>query len=170
MTIKLTDSQVRDIRRKYASANPQNVRAKFELYRSLAAEYDVGVQTIDRVVLRVSHQHVPAIDLNRDYWDLKGLIRDDVYTDWEGFTTPESVMEIMNRPEVEQILLDYQEYAGVESALHDLVMHYVHESLEYADTVSNDEILIVVQTLTWLLGSRYWMKSNTPELEAEEGK
>jgi hypothetical protein len=65
-----------------------------------------------------------------EYWDPKEFVRDDVITDWEGFTSPEEMSQHIGW--IRRLVTDHPESPAV-SFVADLTLHWVHENMDQAD-------------------------------------
>jgi hypothetical protein len=97
------------------------------------------------------------------YWEIKPL-RDDVYSDWEGFTSQVQLYEAV------QALM---RITDLNPMIADLTLHWVHENIDQGGyTPTDDEVTNTYWSYYTLLDSRYWMKSGvdwaTGEFPPEE--
>ena len=88
--------------------------------------------------------------------DLTQVISNSSYYDWEGLADPKEAVKL-----TATILTELAEQLKGDrlQEIADIVCHFCYSSLDLADEICPEEMLLVAYTIMELLNTRYWMKS-----------
>lgn len=108
----------------------------------------------------IGGQYVPEQDR---FWDLAKIFGAiESYCDFEGFAGPEEVNTLLAqegvRQRIEGAKSDRYDHRGVVKTL---TAHYIFDNVDQADyRPTLDEVIVFIDTIIWLLTSRWYMKED----------
>jgi hypothetical protein len=97
------------------------------------------------------NEHITATH----FMDLKSVIPDTHYTDWEGFAVWDEVCEA----KLEVNLRHYYYTQPIPDHMRLLVKHYIYECVDQAEVPTDEDVQSFICHVEYVLNSRYWMKS-----------
>lgn len=103
------------------------------------------------------------------YWDVKNIMPDNVWSDFEGFADPKQILPLLEDPDViTRLEVWSSEVNGSleQKFLRDMLLHYAYEMLDQGDhLVTSEEACVFLDTLVWTLQSRYWIRVTDADIE-----